>query len=299
MLNPFDFAQAKLREASRSMNQSVLLAINEILRHFVPQNDIGQEPVISSKGRNPSDAAHKESLLRYMQFTVIGTPSILCEQSVLIWGSTWLAIKFQLGIVAPTLSIAYRVTLAAVILWIYTTLRRLPMRFSLQQHGFMALQGFFLFSLNYTFIYFAEGTLTSGLVAIIFSSIVITNSVFSAIFLKDPIRPRVILGGLMGLFGLVLIFWPELMIFDLSSGRSLGIFLTICGMLLASLGNIVAARNQRSGLPVLQSNTLGMTYGAGLIPTSPCWVASDRTERRMLPSSFRSLLWRFPQYSRI
>ena len=139
------------------------------------------------------------------------------------------------------------------------------MRFSRRQHAFMALQGFFLFSLNYTFIYFAEGTLTSGLVAIIFSSIVITNSVFGAIFLKDPIRPRVILGGLMGLIGLVLIFWPELMIFDLSSGRSLGIFLTICGMLLASLGNIVAARNQRSGLPVLQSNTLGMTYGAGLM----------------------------------
>jgi drug/metabolite transporter (DMT)-like permease len=185
--------------------------------------------------------------------------------TVLIWGSTWLAIKFQLGIVAPTLSIAYRVMLAAAILWLYTTFRRVPMRFSLKQHGFMALQGFFLFSLNYTFIYFAEGTLTSGLVAIIFSSIVITNSVFSAIFLKDPIRPRVILGGLMGLFGLVLIFWPELMIFDLSSGKSLGIFLTICGMLLASLGNIVAARNQRSGLPVLQSNTLGMTYGAGLM----------------------------------
>ena len=139
------------------------------------------------------------------------------------------------------------------------------MRFSLRQHGFMALQGFFLFSLNYTFIYLAEGTLTSGLVAIIFSSIVITNSVFSAIFLKDPIRPRVILGGLMGLFGLVLIFWSELRVFDLSSGRSLGISLTICGVLLASLGNIVAARNQRSGLPVLQSNTLGMTYGAGLM----------------------------------
>jgi drug/metabolite transporter (DMT)-like permease len=155
--------------------------------------------------------------------------------------------------------------LAAVILWLYTTLRRVRMRFSLQQHGFMALQGFFLFSLNYTFIYFAEGTLTSGLVAIIFSGIVITNSVFSAIFLKDPIRPRVILGGLMGLSGLVLIFWSDLRGFDLSSGRSLGIALTICGMLLASLGNIVAARNQRSGLPVLQSNTLGMTYGAGLM----------------------------------
>lgn len=181
--------------------------------------------------------------------------------TVLIWGSSWLAIKFQLGVVPPTLSIVYRFTLAAGILWIYSTIRRLPMRFSLRQHAGMVLQGFFLFSLNYILVYLAEGYLTSGLVAIIFSSIVITNVFFSAIFLKDPIRPRVLLGGLVGLFGLVLVFWPELISFDLSSGRALGLILAVCATLSASLGNILAAYNQRSGLPVLQSNTLGMTYG--------------------------------------
>lgn len=183
--------------------------------------------------------------------------------TVIIWGSTWLVIKFQLGIVPPALSIAYRFTLAAGLLWFYTTLRRLPMRFSRRQHAFMALQGFFLFSLNYILVYLAEGYLTSGLVAIIFSGIVITNALFSAILLKDPIRPRVILGGLVGLLGLVLVFWSELRSFDLSSGRALGLILAVCATLSASLGNIVAARNQRSGLPVLQSNTLGMTYGTG------------------------------------
>jgi len=181
--------------------------------------------------------------------------------TVLIWGSTWLAIKFQLGIVPPALSIVYRFTIAAGILWLYTTFRRLPMRFSRRQHAFMALQGFFLFSLNYILIYLAEGTLTSGLVAIVFSGIVITNVIFSAIILKDPIRFRVILGGVIGLLGLVFVFWPELRSFDLSSGRALGLTFAICATLSASLGNIVAARNQRSGLPVLQSNTLGMTYG--------------------------------------
>ena len=181
--------------------------------------------------------------------------------TVLIWGSTWLAIKFQLGIVPPALSIVYRFTIAAGILWLYTSFRRLPMRFSRRQHAFMALQGFFLFSLNYILVYLAEGTLTSGLVAIVFSGIVITNVIFSAIFLKDPIRLRVILGGLIGLFGLVFVFWSELSSFDLSSGRALGLAFAICATLSASLGNIVAARNQRSGLPVLQSNTLGMTYG--------------------------------------
>ena len=181
--------------------------------------------------------------------------------TVIIWGSTWLAIKFQLGVVPPTLSIVYRFTLAAGILWIYSTIRRLPMRFSLRQHAGMVLQGFFLFSLNYILVYLAEGYLTSGLVAIIFSSIVITNALFSTIFLKDPIRPRVLLGGLIGLFGLVLVFWPELISFDLSTGRALGLILAVCASLSASLGNILAAYNQRSGLPVLQSNTLGMTYG--------------------------------------
>ncbi|MCK5634014.1 MAG: DMT family transporter, partial [Anaerolineales bacterium] len=161
--------------------------------------------------------------------------------TVLIWGSTWLAIKFQLGIVPPALSIVYRFTLAAGLLWLYTTFRRLPMRFSRQQHAFMALQGFFLFSLNYILVYLAEGYLTSGLVSIAFSSIVIANVIFSAIFLKDPIRLRVIVGGLMGLVGLALIFGPELSSFDLSSGRALGLTLAICAMLSASLGNIVAA----------------------------------------------------------
>ncbi|MGB2895773.1 MAG: DMT family transporter [Anaerolineales bacterium] len=183
--------------------------------------------------------------------------------TVIIWGSTWLVIKLQLGIVSPALSIAYRFTLAAGLLWLYVALRRLPMRFSRRQHAFMALQGFFLFSLNYILVYLAEGYLTSGLVAIIFSGIVITNALLSAILLKDPIRPRVILGGLIGLFGLVFIFWPELRSFDLSSGKALGLSLAVCATLSASLGNIVAARNQRSGLPVLQSNTLGMTYGTG------------------------------------
>ncbi len=39
MLNPFGFAQAKLREASRSSTRNVLLDVNVIF-HCVSQNDI-------------------------------------------------------------------------------------------------------------------------------------------------------------------------------------------------------------------------------------------------------------------
>ena len=179
-----------------------------------------------------------------------------------IWGSTWLAIKYQLGLVAPEISIVYRFALAAAILGVYVLLRRLPMRFSLREHGFIALQGAFLFSINYVLVYLSEQTLASGLVAVIFSTIILMNVLLGALLLGDPVRPQVLVGGVVGLAGLTLVFWPELAGLRLSGDRSLGLILSLVGALSASVGNIVSARNQRRGLPVVQTNALGMAYGA-------------------------------------
>lgn len=186
---------------------------------------------------------------------------ILYLITVLIWGSTWLAIKFQLGNVPPELSIAYRFALASIILLIYCRVKRLPLRFKRDEHLFMALQGLLLFSLNYILVYLSEGYLTSGLVAIVFSMIVVTNVLFGAIFLGNPVRGRVLAGAGVGFLGLTLVFWPELSTFNLSSDRALGIGLALVATLSASLGNIVSARNQRAGLPVVQTNAIGMSYG--------------------------------------
>jgi drug/metabolite transporter (DMT)-like permease len=185
--------------------------------------------------------------------------------TVFIWGSTWLAITFQLGIVDPALSIAYRFGLAAAMLLVYARLRGLSLRFNLRQHGFIALQGLLLFSLNYIMVYLAEGLLTSGLVAIIFSMVVILNMVFGALLLGDPIHGHVVAGALLGLTGLTIIFWPELQVFALDNQRTLGLLLAGAGAVSASLGNITSARNQRHGLPVIQVNAIGMAYGAALM----------------------------------
>ena len=182
--------------------------------------------------------------------------------TVIIWGSTWLAIKFQLGVVSPELSVAYRFGLSAAILLVFSLIRRLPLRFDWHAHAFMALQGLFLFSMNYILVYLAEGYLTSGLVAIIFSMIVILNVIFGTVFLRNPVRINVVIGALVGFAGLLLVFWPELSSFDFSSERALGVGLTFLGAVSASLGNIISARNQRHTLPVVQTNAFGMAYGA-------------------------------------
>lgn len=190
------------------------------------------------------------------------TNPLLYLVTVLIWGSTFIAIRFQLGAVAPEVSIAYRFLLASLLLFAYIALRKLPLRFDRRTHAFMALQGLFLFSVNYILVYLATGFVTSGLVAVAFSTIIIFNVIFGALFLGSPIRARVVLGGGVGILGLGLIFWPELAGFDLASGRLQGLLLAIVSAVSASLGNILAARNQRKDLPVVQTNAFGMLYGA-------------------------------------
>ena len=190
---------------------------------------------------------------------------LLYVVTILIWGSSWLAIKFQLGVVDPMVSVAYRFLLASGISWIYCRYSGLQLSFRLRDHGFMFLQGVSLFALNYWLFYISELTLTSGLAAVIFSTIVVMNMLNGAIFLKNRLELRVVIGAVLGLSGIILIFWPEVSDFETGSENLFAAALAVLATFLASLGNIASARNQREGIPVVQSNTYGMTYGALLM----------------------------------
>jgi drug/metabolite transporter (DMT)-like permease len=187
---------------------------------------------------------------------------LLYLATVAIWGSSWLGIKYQLGVVAPEISVLYRFIAAAALLLGWCWLRGLSLRFTWRQHLAIAAQGVLLFSLNYIIFYIATAYLTSGLVAVTYSTIIIMNIVFGALLLGAPIRPRVALGGLLGIAGLSLVFWPELSAFDTSSATLIGLGLSLVATGFASLGNMASARNQRAGIPVVQGNAVGLAYGA-------------------------------------
>ncbi len=182
--------------------------------------------------------------------------------TILIWGSTWLAIKYQLGSIDPAWSITYRFAMAALMLMFWCLITRRPMRFSPQAHLFIALQGILLFALNYYLFYLSELHITSGLAAVVFSTIVIMNLVNGRIFLGSRIEWRVLLGGGAGLVGLALLFWPEMVAVNFSGPVLYGLLLSFAATYLASLGNILSARNQQHSLPVIQTNAYGMSYGA-------------------------------------
>ncbi len=188
--------------------------------------------------------------------------------AVLIWGSTFFAIKFQLGEVVAELSVAYRFALASLMLFGWCWFRGLPLRFSRIQHFWMGIQGVFLFCLNYLIVYWATSSLTSGLIAVIFSTIVLMNIVNSMLFLRKPVSLIVMVGALLGLAGITLIFAPELSGFESNNNSLKGVGLSVLGTFVASLGNIISAHNQRQSIPVIQTNAYGMAYGALILLTA-------------------------------
>lgn len=185
--------------------------------------------------------------------------------TTLIWGSTWLAITFQLGAVPPAVSIVWRFALSALILLGYALVRQLPLRFSLRDHLWMALQGFFMFGLSYVCVYLAEGSLTSGLVAVVFSVIVFWNIIGMRLFFSTPINPVTLFAAALGVAGVVLVFWSEIANFSTSADQARGLMFALVGTVAASFGNMTALRNQTHAIPVIPLMGWAMAYGTVLI----------------------------------
>ncbi len=125
----------------------------------------------------------------------------------------------------------------------------------------MVLLGLSLFGINYWFVYQAESVLTSGVVAVIFSLIILFNIFFNAILLKGKIKTDVVIAAVLGISGTALLFYNELDSLHIERENVVVLLFCFGGLISASLGNILSAYKQRRSIPVLQANGFGMFYG--------------------------------------
>lgn len=181
---------------------------------------------------------------------------------VLIWGTTWLALKWQLGSVPIAQSIAYRFALAGLILVAWLAWRRQLVRPRGRAAVWVAAQGLCLFCLNFVCFLQASQTLASGLVAVVFSSATLWNALLARVIHGRRLAPNVMAGGALGLAGLVLLFWPEI---QAGHGSLVGLAWALAGTLCFSCGNLLSAALQAEGLKPAQTNAWGMLVGTGLL----------------------------------
>lgn len=185
--------------------------------------------------------------------------------TVLIWGTTWIALKLQLGVVAIPVSIVYRFGLAALVLFVMLLLSRKLQVMYRRGHLICLAQGLCLFCINFMCFLSASQWIPSGLVAVVFSTATLWNALNARVFFRQKIARNVLLGGGLGLAGLGLLFWPELVGHSASPQTLLGLGLALLGTLCFSAGNLLSSLQQKAGLRPLTTNAWGMAYGAGML----------------------------------
>jgi drug/metabolite transporter (DMT)-like permease len=180
---------------------------------------------------------------------------------ILIWGSTWIVIKDQLGPVPPTWSVTYRFIIAGAGMFAYALAIGAPLRMGWRGHLLAATFGVPQFVLNFNFVYAAEMHVTSGLVAVVFALLMVPNSALAWLFLKHRLSGRFLFGSLVACAGVALLFVQEMRHSPATPREvAVGIGLTLLGVLSASAANVMQAGAAMKVRPVATNLAWGMFY---------------------------------------
>ena len=184
---------------------------------------------------------------------------LLDSMVVFGWSTSWLPLKWQLGVVAPEVSLLWRFVIAATVMFVISIYLRQSLLFNWRTHLRLALLGLCIFSTNFAFFYHGGKGVASGLLAVVFSSASLVNVLMIAVLGRS--RPRIahLLAAMVGLTGVVCLFWPEL---QLSNTALTSLALCLIGTLFFCTGNMVSAACQKRGIPIFASASWGMLYGA-------------------------------------
>ena len=191
----------------------------------------------------------------------------------LIWGSTWWVITGQIAEVPASWSIAWRFMLATPAMFLVAIVMGKNLRIGRAGHGLALLLGLTQFCGNFNFVYRAELHLTSGIVAVMFSLMIVTNAIFGQWLLRQSVTRRFYLGGAIALSGVALLLIHEARLSPLGGNVLLGTVLAIGGILAASIANVLQANKTGSALPMASLLAWSMLYGTGFNITLALWEA--------------------------
>lgn len=201
-----------------------------------------------------------------------GAESLLAPRNLIafllvsfIWGGTWLVIRDQISAVPPSWSISWRFVVAALGMFALAKLRGEPLGLARTGWIWALALGLFQFSLNFSFVYNAEGYITSGLVAVMFALLVVPNAILGKLVLGQPIRREFVLGSSIAAIGVAMLFAQEWRASPATLSQVLtGAALAVGGILSASAANIVQAMDGAKKQPLLTLLAWSMTVGVAI-----------------------------------
>jgi drug/metabolite transporter (DMT)-like permease len=209
----------------------------------------------------------------------------------IIWGSTWIVIRGQLGLVPPQWSVAYRFAVAALAMTVLARIKRRPLLLDGAGYRAAVFIGIAQFCVNFNAVYFAERHITSGLVATIFALLLIPNSLLGWALLGQRPSGRFAVGSLIAVAGITLLCFNELRSASGSRADTLaGIGFTVLGLISASSSNVYQAREHVRRHHLASLLAWSMAFGA-LIDAIFAWAASGPPRFDPHPAYWGGLLY--------
>lgn len=208
----------------------------------------------------------------------------------LIWGSTWLVIKDQIGPgetggVPPGWSVTWRFALAAAGMAVLARFRRERMVLDRTGHLFALAIGLSQFCMNFNLVYRAEQYVTSGIVAVLFALLMLPNALLGRLVLGTPVTRRFIAGTAIALAGIALMLLHEARLADLGGDVWWGVGVTGIAILSASCANVMQAAPGARRQPMVTLLAYAMAWGA-LFDCVLAWILSGPP---VLPMDLRYL----------
>lgn len=180
----------------------------------------------------------------------------------LIWGTTWFAIKLEVGAVPVFNSVVYRFALAAALLVVFCVVTRRTLGLSLGQHLLVLGQGLSGFTVQYACVYLAEERIASGAMAVIFAATPFVNLVLFRLLLRQRASILAWAGTLLGLGGVACMSVAEI---RAAGDGDIGVLLALVGVLAAAVSNLFASKVQAAGVATAAGTAWAMGYGAALL----------------------------------
>ena len=182
----------------------------------------------------------------------------------LIWGTTWIVIKYQLGHVNPSWSVTYRFATGGLALLAWCAFKRMPLTVPRHALPFLLVLGLFQFVLNFNFVYRSELYIPSGIPAVAFALLMVPNALLAWAFLKRKVSGRFVFGAMLGILGVGLLFAQQLSMPGSRADTILGLSLVAAAVLSASIANVMQASPKALTFPAVPGLAWAMLIGAGL-----------------------------------
>jgi drug/metabolite transporter (DMT)-like permease len=178
-----------------------------------------------------------------------------------IWGSTYLAIRYAVETIPPLFTAGVRHLTAGGVLLLWALWR--GMRPSAAQWRASFVLGFLFFLMGHGTLHWAEKTVPSGVASLLIATEPMVVALLIAVTATKRWPSARVIGGLvLGLIGVALLMRPEAV--AQSGGNMLGLFAVLVSSISWSAGIVYSRQSKLAGEPLMMT-TLSLLAGSVLL----------------------------------